>query len=157
MCSIAAGCHNGEPDQPERPPVRSVLWQPIPHTEFSREAYETIAEDDRASREAAVRAFKSGSGSVRLSLGSNTEEGDSVYQFLEVEEGKARLILDSTEDRYGSPVIASTELEEILLGYDKPRPGNLPPVVVEFDDKCDPALPCRVLYRLRGGKGYGEF
>jgi hypothetical protein len=97
VVALVAAC--ATPNPTDTPTSGQPDVSPVP-TELTGD-FENVTHGDPAPRIRALRAFKAGSGSVRLRMVRTTIEGDPITSYLIVEDGVARLFVDWRKDRFG--------------------------------------------------------
>ena len=106
--------------------------------------FENVTYGDPAPRVRALRAFTTGSGSVRLRMVRTTVEGDPITSYLIVDGRSARLFVDWRQDRFGGGRgVTEGRFSDLWLA--RMNSGDEPPTRVDPDG----ALPAGV-YTLRG-------
>jgi hypothetical protein len=93
-------------------------------------SFETVTYGDPAPRVRAIRAFTTGSGSLRLRMVRTTVEGDPITYYLVVDGRSARLLVDWRQDHFGGGR-GVTDERFTDLRLVRRNPGDQPPTTVD--------------------------
>jgi hypothetical protein len=107
-------------------------------------SFETVTFGDLSSRQRALRAFTTESGSLRLKMVRTTVEGDPITYYLIVEGRSVRLLVDWRQDRFGGGR-AITDERFTDLWLIRMNTGDQEPTRVDPDTALPPGV-----YALRG-------
>ena len=70
----------------------------------------------RANRLKAFKIYKSGAGQLKLKQECHGIDGGPVYRYLTVEKGKAFLIIDTSEDNFGTKQVYQFACSDLQIG-----------------------------------------
>ena len=73
-------------------------------------------EADAKTRLKVFEAFESGNKSSKLKKTCSTIEGDPIYSYLMVEDGKASVVIDTSEDPFGAKRVFSYRCDDLAVG-----------------------------------------
>jgi len=75
-----------------------------------------IPPDDLRNRRLALETLKSGKGIFKLKVACESKEGVGAINYLLIEDGKSKLVSDTTHDKFGTQRILSRDCESLTLG-----------------------------------------